>query len=183
MTVCYVIGCKSGSITLRKESKTSSIQTFPLPNDPKMKRKWYNALNRNLDFSAAPRVCARHFESRCFIPDGLNIDKQGRPRKKKKLQPWAEPTLFLKQSKQKKQMVDGPLIGGKAMRTNLSCPVCHMTNFGNPTFLEKHIATKHGIQCSRIKLDKVEEECLDSDPLEVKTEPLVSVVLKTEQNC
>ena len=91
MTGCCAHGCQNGQ---DPEAK----QTFAIPDNPRMKRKWYDALNRNFDLSAAMtalRVCTKHFEPECFVPDELNLDHQKKPRKKKKLEPWAVPTLSL----------------------------------------------------------------------------------------
>ena len=87
-----VEGCKNGS-------KNFPCQTFPLPkigDGTGMRKKWLQILNRDFIPSPYSRICEKHFEDHCFVPQEQNLNVKNDPKTKKTLKPNAFPTLHLK---------------------------------------------------------------------------------------
>ena len=92
MPGCAVYGCRVGYNALNGDYQ---LHCFPKRED--MKKEWIERMNReNYKNKPGHRICSKHFEEDCFVRDLLNVDKQNRKRKLRRLKPKAIPTLYMK---------------------------------------------------------------------------------------
>ena len=97
MPNCSVVGCD-----YKKWPKDGTYQSFQLPTEPNLRKKWLTQLNRDQTFNHETKsasVCIRHFEANAFLSAEENKTTRGKIKKRKCLKPTALPTIFLRPEK------------------------------------------------------------------------------------
>ena len=97
MPNCSVVGCD-----YKKWPKDGTYQSFQLPTEPNLRKKWLTQLNRDQTFNHETKsasVCIRHFEANAFLSAEENKTTRGKMKKRKSLNSTALPTLFLRPEK------------------------------------------------------------------------------------
>ena len=103
MPNCSVVGCD-----YKKWPKDGTYQSFPIPTEPYLRKKWLTKLNRDKTFNPDTQnasICIRHFEKGAFLSDEDNKTTRGKLKKRKSLKPTAFPTLFLRPEKSEKDKI------------------------------------------------------------------------------
>ena len=119
MVGCSVGPCKGGN------TGKSEFQSFTFPKGA-MREKWIQQINReNFVPGEYSTVCERHFQERDFGP---NKDKRGRKYKKKKLKPWAYPTLNLLPVKESEKKTTKKVL----LVSNGDCTKIYFSNVHQP---------------------------------------------------
>ena len=95
MPTCAITGCKSGN-----GHESDKVQAFSFPSESRLKNEWISSISRkNYVVTKNTRVCEKHFKHSDFVPQSENKDSRGRNKLKRKLQPFAVPSIDLEPSK------------------------------------------------------------------------------------
>ena len=87
MVSCFVFGCYSN------QKGGEKCHSFAFPKAHLLRRKWEHQINRKRKATDSSVVCEKHFTEGDFMPE---IDNRGRKRLKKKLNPTAFPSKYLR---------------------------------------------------------------------------------------
>ena len=96
---CEVVGCTT------RDGK--EFQLFPIPKTPKTRETWLMRINRanfKPELDKRYTVCSKHFKPEDFVPEDQNVDSKGRKRKKPQLKKLAAPSLYMRPTKEVKEL-------------------------------------------------------------------------------
>ena len=97
MPICAIVGCFNGYQVTKTRPNPERHQSFLMPKDPALKKKWIEKINRKDAYNAEKAyVCIKHFKDEDFKSCVGQKDLAGRIRTLSKLKDGAVPSLYLR---------------------------------------------------------------------------------------